>query len=369
MSIWVMRSSGGRMPYALSAVILVAGLGCPMAVLAAEGDPVASMFSLHGFGTLGEVYSDAHDADFVGSPFQPNGAGYSHTWSPGVDSKAGLQVGAQFTDRLSAIVQVVSQHIYDNTWRPQLEWANLRYQVTPDFSIRAGRSVAAAFLVSDTSLVGYTYPWIRPPPELYGELPVSNQDGLAVNYHLHRPPHAADLQCQLRPDDLENQGRRRGLSPEVPAGQRRDRGRRPHVPDRLYVAAEYDRYSGLGSAVCRIWAVRCRGVEPRICRDRHTSERPGRRLRPARVFRVLVFDGYGRCQLRSGQLAADVGMGQDGERRTSGALDRVVPPGGPSIWQVHALRHVRAGRVGQQRRSRDRHGRLAAALWHRRREP
>jgi len=173
------------MPCVMNAMVLVAILGSPVGVRAADEGPAASMFSLHGFGTVGEVYSDAHDADFVGSPFQPNGAGYSQAWAPGVDSKAGLQLGAQFTEKLSAIVQVVSQHDYDNTWRPQIEWANLNYQLTPDLSIRAGRSVAAPFLLSDTSLVGYTYPWIRLPIELYGELPVSNQDGLAVNYHLH----------------------------------------------------------------------------------------------------------------------------------------------------------------------------------------
>jgi hypothetical protein len=134
------------------------------------------------------VHSDARDADFVGSPFQPNGAGYSRSWSPGVDSKVGLQVGAQFTQQLSAIVQIVSQHIYDNTWRPQLEWANLQYQVTPDLSIRVGRTVAAPFMLSDTHLVGYTYPWVRPPIELYGEFPVSNQDGVDLHLHLQNGP-------------------------------------------------------------------------------------------------------------------------------------------------------------------------------------
>jgi hypothetical protein len=183
MPIQVMRSSRGRTPYKLKVIVLAAILSCPAGVRAADDDP--SMFSLHGFGTLGEVYSDARDADFVGTPFQPNGAGYSQAWSPGVDSKVGLQVSAQFTGQFSAIVQIVSQHIYDNTWRPQLEWANLNYQFTPDLSIRAGRSVAAPFLLSDTHLVGYTYPWVRLPTELYGELPVSNQDGLAVTYHLH----------------------------------------------------------------------------------------------------------------------------------------------------------------------------------------
>jgi hypothetical protein len=166
-------------------MVLGAILWCPATVRAAEEDPTASMFSLHGFGTLGLVYSDARDADFVGSPFQPNGAGYSQSWAAGVDSKVGLQLGANFTDQLSAIVQVVSQHLYDNTWRPQLQWAHLKYQLTPDFSIQAGRSVAAPFMLSDTALVGYTYPWIRPPLELYGELPVSNQDGVDANYHLH----------------------------------------------------------------------------------------------------------------------------------------------------------------------------------------
>jgi hypothetical protein len=184
MSVQVTRSSGSRMPYGRFAIILVAALWSAVTVRAAGEDPGSAMFSLHGFGTLGVVGSDARDADFVGSVFQPNGAGYTQTWAPGVDSKVGLQLGAQFTDELSAIVQVVSQHIYDNTWRPQLQWANINYQITPDFSIRAGRSVAAAFLLSDTSLVGYTYPWIRPPPELYGELPVSNQDGISANYHL-----------------------------------------------------------------------------------------------------------------------------------------------------------------------------------------
>src|SRR5580658_2877617 len=143
MLIQVMRSGGVRMPCVVNAIVLVAILWCPAAVCAAGEDPSSSIFSLHGFGTLGVVYSDARDADFVGSPFQPNGAGYSQSIAPGIDSKVGLQLGAQFTGKLSAIVQVVSQHLYDNTWRPQLEWANLNYQFMPDFSIRVGRSVAA----------------------------------------------------------------------------------------------------------------------------------------------------------------------------------------------------------------------------------
>jgi hypothetical protein len=48
-------------------------------------------------------------------------------------------------------------------------------------------------MLSDAKLVGYTYPWIRPPPELYGELPVTNHDGIDVNYHLKQGPVAQSL--------------------------------------------------------------------------------------------------------------------------------------------------------------------------------
>ena len=181
----VMRFSAGRMPRDFGALVLATILWCPTASHAADEDPAASMFLLQGFGTLGVVHSDARDADFVGGLFQANGAGYSRAWAPGVDSRVGLQLSAKFTEPLSAIVQVVSRHLYDNTWRPQVEWAHLKYDLTPDISLRAGRSVAAPFMMSDTSLVGYTYPWIRPPPELYGELPVSNLDGVGVTYHVH----------------------------------------------------------------------------------------------------------------------------------------------------------------------------------------
>lgn len=150
---------------------------------AAESD--TSILSLHGFGTLGEVHSDLRDADFVGNAFQPNGAGYSRSWAPGVDSKLGVQVDAHLTDKFLATLQVVSQHRYDDKWTPQVEWANLKYQFTPDFSIRAGRTAANFFMLSDTRLVGYVYPWIRPPVELYSEVPITNLEGIGLNYRLH----------------------------------------------------------------------------------------------------------------------------------------------------------------------------------------
>jgi len=148
-------------------------------------DSVASMFSFSGFGTMGAVHSNASNADFTGSVFQPDGAGYSRPWAASVDSKLGVQMDAHLNDKLSVVVQVVSQYRYDSTYTPQIEWANVKYQFTPDFNIRAGRTVASPFMLSDIRLVGYAYPWIRPPQELYGVVPVTNMDGIGAGYRLH----------------------------------------------------------------------------------------------------------------------------------------------------------------------------------------
>jgi hypothetical protein len=144
-----------------------------------------SMFSFNGFGTAGLVHSSEDKADFTSSVFKPAGAGRNHSWSPHVDSLIAAQVTAKLTPKLSAVVQVISEHNYDNTYRPHLEWANIKYQITPNFSVRAGRTVLPAFLISDTRKVGYTYPWVRPPLEVYRLLPVTNSDGVDSSYRLH----------------------------------------------------------------------------------------------------------------------------------------------------------------------------------------
>jgi hypothetical protein len=144
----------------------------------------ASMFSFSGFGTLGVVHSSEDHADFAGNVFQASGAGHSRQWSPDVDSRIGAQVVATVSPKLSGVLQIVSEQNFDGTYWPRIEWANVKYQFTPDFSVRLGRSVLPGFLFSDTRLVGYTYTWVRPPVELYWLNPVNTNDGIDILYHL-----------------------------------------------------------------------------------------------------------------------------------------------------------------------------------------
>lgn len=152
---------------------------------AAGAGTVDSPFSFHGFGTLGAVRSDQDNSDVVSNVFlQPNGAGATHRWSMGVDSKIGGQLDARFNPRLSAVLQLVSKHRYDNSWTPEVEWANIKYQLTPDLSVRAGRTVAPTFMLSDTANVGYANPWIRGPQEIYGMVPITHLDGMDLAWNV-----------------------------------------------------------------------------------------------------------------------------------------------------------------------------------------
>jgi hypothetical protein len=142
-------------------------------------------YRLSGFGTLGEVHSNSDEADFTSSFYAPNGAGYTHDWSPSVDSLAGLQFNGQFLPKLSGVVQLLVEQQYDNHWWPSIEWANLQYEVTPALSIRAGRIVLPTFMDAETRDVGYATAWVRPPPELYQMVPTTHNDGVDLSYRMN----------------------------------------------------------------------------------------------------------------------------------------------------------------------------------------
>ncbi len=164
--------------------LLIAAAAAILVWASAAGVQAAEFpnFSFNGFGTLGVVYSDEDQADFASTLFSPDGAGYTRDWSPEVDSLLGLQLTADFTPRLTGVLQLISEQRYDETYTPEVEWANLKFDITPDLSVRAGRMVQQTFMVSEYRKVRYATPWIRPPKEVYNMIPVTNADGIDLNY-------------------------------------------------------------------------------------------------------------------------------------------------------------------------------------------
>ena len=72
----------------------------------------------------------------------------------------------------------------ENSYKPEIEWANVKYAFTPDAYIRFGRIAVPTFLNSDNRDVGYTYVWIHPPIELYRQLAITHSDGVDAMYRV-----------------------------------------------------------------------------------------------------------------------------------------------------------------------------------------
>ena len=180
---WIVRSSLQHMLQCRCAQVAACWLALASCAFADSGG--AGVFSFSAFGTFGAVHSSDERADFTTSVLNPSGAGFTHAWSTNVDSRLGGQVIARMTPQLSVIVQVISEQLYDNTYRPHVEWANLEYQPLPELSLRIGRIVLPTFMFADTRKVGYAIPWVRPPVELYNSVPVTISDGVDVSYVAH----------------------------------------------------------------------------------------------------------------------------------------------------------------------------------------
>lgn len=130
-----------------------------------------------GFGTWSVTHSNNREADYRGNLVQPNGVGRSGAVMYGVDTKFGIQASVPLTDKISATVQVVADHRADNSYSPELEWANIKYAAGEDWYVRVGRVVAQPFTISDYRNVGYAMTMVRPPYDLYSLTPLTHMDG------------------------------------------------------------------------------------------------------------------------------------------------------------------------------------------------
>lgn len=154
----------------------------------AAGKSDAPAWTLSGFGTIGATHSSERNADYTASVLKYDGAGATRNWSPNVDSRLGAQIDARLNRRWSAVLQVVSEQGLDNSYRPRIEWANVKYQATPELALRLGRIALPMFLTADYRKVGYAYPWVRPPVEIYNSLAFTSSDGIDANWRWSAGP-------------------------------------------------------------------------------------------------------------------------------------------------------------------------------------
>lgn len=161
---------------------VLAAVALALSASAAGAADFGDMFSVRGFGTLGVTHSTEDQADFRESVFQPDGAGLTRDWDFRSNTRFATQVNVNFTDELSVVVQALSQYQADRTFAPKIEWANIKYAFTPEFSARVGRIALPTFMLSDSRLVGYANAWVRPPIEVYQVSSITSNDGMDISF-------------------------------------------------------------------------------------------------------------------------------------------------------------------------------------------
>jgi hypothetical protein len=110
------------------------------------------------------------------------------------DSRAGLQFNYRLGENASAVLQMVAKSHGNEAWETNAEWAYIDYGISEHTSTRMGRLRIPMYLFSETLDVGYTYPWVRPPLELYQTV-LTSYEGADLLYRFN----TGDINHTLQP--------------------------------------------------------------------------------------------------------------------------------------------------------------------------
>lgn len=116
------------------------------------------------------------------------------------NSIIGVQATVDITKTFSAVVQLVANGNDINGNKPyhvKADWAFLRYKPISGLQLRAGRFRIPAFMYSATQEIGYTYPWVTLPNEVYRIVPFNNMNGFDMIYSL--PLGSSGWQVKFQP--------------------------------------------------------------------------------------------------------------------------------------------------------------------------
>ena len=139
----------------------------------AEDFPV----KLNGFASAGFVTGDMEADFFSGTDVISESATF------GADNTIGLQISAEMNAHVSFTGQLLAKGVVEG-YNLEAHWAFVDYHPRHDFSVRAGRLVLPIVMGSEYLDVGYAYPWVRPPAEVYSGIPMTSYSGVDILYTL-----------------------------------------------------------------------------------------------------------------------------------------------------------------------------------------
>ena len=95
------------------------------------------------------------------------------------DSKYGVNLRTQLSEDIEGAAQLLANG-RDGNFDMEAEWAYVSYALSDSLRLRIGKLNLQTFLLSDYIEVGFLYPWVRPPEEVYGLNPMRNFPGVEL---------------------------------------------------------------------------------------------------------------------------------------------------------------------------------------------
>ncbi|MDN4501923.1 hypothetical protein QX776_05895 [Alteromonadaceae bacterium BrNp21-10] len=108
--------------------------------------------------------------------------GYDNSISLGQKSLLAVQVEGHLTDSWSLTTQLLAHS--SNEQDSGIEWLYSTYQATDSWQLKLGKLRTPFFNYSDVLDIGYAYPWISPPQQVYNGFLFDSYEGASANYDL-----------------------------------------------------------------------------------------------------------------------------------------------------------------------------------------
>ena len=152
----------------------------PLAIALASSTAYAveqGEFVYHGFGTVGITHLGGEDDLEYGIQGQTNDG-----WRGDQLSKFAVQGQYGITDTLSLTGQLASKPQQDS-WKVGPGNIYLAWQANDNLTLRGGRIGTPVYMYSETLNVGFSYPWLRLPEEVYSLVQLTSHDGADILYN------------------------------------------------------------------------------------------------------------------------------------------------------------------------------------------
>jgi hypothetical protein len=152
----------------------------PLAICLATAPAFALEQGEHRFNTFGTVGITHLGGEDDGRSYGITGQ-TTDPWRGDQLSKFGAQIQYGLTDTLGITAQVTAKPAQDD-WQANIEWLYLSWQTTDNLMLRVGRLRTPVYMYSESIDVGFSYPWLRLPDEVYSQVQLSNYEGVDAVY-------------------------------------------------------------------------------------------------------------------------------------------------------------------------------------------